>query len=115
MNNVIKESKNDYQFIFQIKSEDIEFAIDWTMQANGSVKEGSLSFSYDDGTNKISSKICDLKIESLTKATDDLIEVNKDNSLILNTATEDDIEDFANDVTSNVQGIMTKISSSLDY
>ncbi len=103
---VFEESNNNYEFIFQMKAEDAEFDVNWAMTQTGNIKNGSLGFTYVDSGNEIKATVCELKIEELAKATEELIKIDKNSALILNTATEDELEEFYNEVMNNLDKLM---------
>ena len=50
--------------------------------------------------------LCEIKVEELSNTKDEMIKIDKDDILLLNDATEGDLEEYANDVVKNVEELM---------
>lgn len=100
---MFETSKDDYEAILELREgpQSMRFVLDITTEKN--VKNGKLEFVLDTDEEDINVTLFEAKKEELNKIEDEIIKISKDDVLLLNTATEDELEEYVEEATKNAE------------
>ena len=106
---MFETSKDDYEAILELRegSQSMKFVLDITTEKN--VKNGKLEFMLDTDEEDYDITLCETKIEELSKIEDEMIKISKDDVLLLNTATEDELEKYVEEATINIEKLVNNL------
>ena len=97
------EDDKDYQFIFDMDANDMQLRIKWELHSSNNKKDGKLGIKGNLDNERIDFTLLEYEQEILNKAEDEMIKVNKEDSILLNTVTQEELEKFAEKINKNMK------------
>lgn len=99
------EDGNDYKLVFDMDGKDVQLRIRWELKSSNNKKEGKLGLRGNIDNERVDITLLEYEQEVLNKAENELIKVNKENSVLLNTATQEELEKMMEKISKNIEGI----------
>ena len=104
-----ENTKKESVCLFEIANDDESIFIILEMKEEKNVTESKLKLKVDMDAEEHELILCEMEVEELSDIKDEMIKIDKDDILLLNDATEDDLEEYANDVVKNVEELMESV------
>ena len=103
---VFETSKDNYEIDFESINGGSNIIVYWnTEKAENNISNGTVGIVYNDKDIKVT----DITCEKLDQVEDELITISGDNVLLLNSATEEDLDNFSSAVSTNLQKYFMKL------
>lgn len=104
------EKQNDYDLILRGAAEDAEILLILQSDTKGNETTNELVFAVKSDGERHEATLCKTKTEKLDKAEDEMIKIKKSDVLLLNVATEEELENYVTEISGNVEEFINKFS-----
>lgn len=101
--------KKSSSIIFKYQEDDNKLFVSLDMKEDDGATDGKLGLKVDADGEEHELTLCETKVERLNKIEDEMVKIEKGNIILLNTATEEDLETFVENCTKNAQEYLTKM------
>ena len=99
----IKKDKNNFDVVLEMTQDDTKAQFIASFEKDKNNMNGSLKIKFKEyDETSMDLEICKFEIEKFKKAEEDMLKVDKDESISLNEASEEELNEFTNQVEENI-------------
>lgn len=108
-----KEDNNNFDIVLEIAQDDQKVQVILAIEKDKTTTEGVLRIKADENDESIMDlKLAKFEVEKFKNAQEDMLKIDEDESISLNTVSEDEINDFVEEAYENITELLEPLSES---
>lgn len=112
---VFEKNKNESVCLLEFAEEEQKMFLAIEMKKEKNITNTEVLFKVDTEEKKLDISLCEIEVEELEKIEDEMIKIDKDDILLLNTATEEDLNEYLEAIYNKLEKFMPQTPPEYEY